>query len=55
MLRSEFMEPLGLSARALAAILDVPPNRITGIIKERRGVTANTALRLSRHFGTSSG
>ena len=52
-LRSEFMEPLGLSARALAAILDVPPNRLTEIIKERRGVTADTALRLSRHFGTT--
>jgi addiction module HigA family antidote len=52
-LRSEFMEPLGLSARALAAILDVPPNRLTEIIKERRGVTADTALRLSRYFGTT--
>jgi addiction module HigA family antidote len=49
----EFMEPLGLSARALAAILDVPPNRLTELIKGRRGVTADTALRLSRYFGTT--
>jgi len=49
----EFMEPLGLSARALATILDVPPNRLTEVIKGRRGVTADTALRLSRYFGTT--
>jgi addiction module HigA family antidote len=52
-LLSEFIEPLGLSARALAAILDVPPNRLTELIKGRRGVTADTALRLSRYFGTT--
>jgi addiction module HigA family antidote len=48
------MEPLGLSARALAAILDVLPNRLIEIITERRGVIADTALRLSRHFGTTA-
>lgn len=47
------LEPLGLSARALATILDVPPNRLTEIIKGRRGVTADTALRLSRYFDTT--
>lgn len=49
----EFMEPLELSARALATLLDVPPNRLTEVIKGRRGVTADTALRLSRYFGTT--
>jgi addiction module HigA family antidote len=49
----EFMEPLELSARALGALLGVPPNRLTEIIKGRRGITADTALRLSRYFGTT--
>ena len=43
----------GLSASALARALDVPPNRITAIFNGRRGVTADTALRLSRYFGTT--
>jgi addiction module HigA family antidote len=50
-LAEEFMKPLGLSARALAAELDVPANRITEIIRQRRGVTADTAIRLARRFG----
>jgi antitoxin HigA-1 len=52
-LREEFMKPLGLSASALARDLDVPVNRITGIIAETdpRAVTPDTALRLERHFG----
>jgi addiction module HigA family antidote len=52
-LREEFMKPLGLSASALARDLDVPVNRITGIIAEidPRSVTPDTALRLERHFG----
>lgn len=47
------MKPLGLSASALARDLDVPVNRITGIIAETdpRSVTPDTALRLERHFG----
>ena len=52
-LAEEFMKPLGLSARALAAELDVPANRITEIIRQRRGVTADTAIRLARRFGTT--
>ena len=52
-LAEEFMKPLGLSARALAAELDVPANRITEIIRQRRGVTADTAIRLARQFGTT--
>jgi addiction module HigA family antidote len=50
MLREEFMKPLGLSANALAMALRVPVTRITEIIRERRGVTADTALRLGRYF-----
>ena len=52
-LAEEFMKPLGLSARALAAELDVPANRITEIIRRRRGATADTAIRLARRFGTT--
>ena len=46
-------EELGLSATALAKALDVPTNRVTAILKGQRGVTADTALRLSRYFGTT--
>lgn len=47
------LEELEMSAKALADALDVPPNRISGILREERGVTADTALRLSRYFGTT--
>ena len=47
-LHDEFMEPLGLSASALARALHVPPNRVTALINSRRSVTADTALRLAR-------
>ena len=50
MLREEFMKPLGLSANALAMQLRVPVTRITEILRERRGITADTALRLARYF-----
>ncbi len=53
-LRREFMEPLGLSANALARALHVPPNRLSTIIRGRRAITADTALRLARYFGTSA-
>ena len=49
----EFMEPLGLSANALATALHVPANRITAIVAGQRGITADTALRLARYFGMS--
>jgi antitoxin HigA-1 len=54
-LREEFMKPLGLSANALSLELRVPPTRIGDIIRSEkpRGVTADTALRLGRYFGTS--
>ncbi len=54
LLRREFMEPLDLSANALARALHVPPNRITTILSGNRAITADTALRLARYFGTSA-
>ncbi|MGH8722365.1 MAG: HigA family addiction module antitoxin, partial [Burkholderiales bacterium] len=51
-LRDELAE-LGLSARAFARALDIPVNRVTQILREQRGVSADTALRLARYFGTS--
>jgi addiction module HigA family antidote len=53
MLREEFMKPLGISINGLALELHVPATRISEIVKERRGITADTAFRLARHFGTS--
>ncbi len=47
------MEQIGISSAELARIIAVPPNRISQIIAGKRSVTANTALRLSRYFGTS--
>ncbi len=52
-LREEFLVPLGLSASALALELKVPAPRINDIVRERRAITPDTALRLSRYFGTS--
>ena len=49
----EELEELGLSANALAKALDVPTNRVTAILKGQRGITADTALRLSSYFGTT--
>ena len=51
-LQLEYLEPLGLSARALADEIGVPPNRLTEIIAGRRGVSADTAIRLARYFKT---
>lgn len=53
-LREEFMKPRGLSQNALARALCVPPRRINEIVLERRGITADTALRLARCFGTTA-
>jgi addiction module HigA family antidote len=52
-LREDFLAPLGLSANALAIALRVPVTRISEIVRERRGITADTALRLARYFGTT--
>ncbi|MBF0562855.1 MAG: HigA family addiction module antidote protein [Alphaproteobacteria bacterium] len=53
-LRVEFLEPLGISSNALALALRVPATRIGEIVNERRGVSADTALRLARYFGTTA-
>jgi addiction module HigA family antidote len=53
-LREEFMKPRGLSQNALARALKVPPRRINEIVLEKRAITADTALRLARYFGTSA-
>jgi antitoxin HigA-1 len=52
-LREDFMAPLGLSINALARALRTPPNHVSGIVNERRGISAKMALRLARYFGTS--
>jgi addiction module HigA family antidote len=52
-LEEDFMRPLGLSANALAKRIDVPVTRISEMMRGRRGITADTALRLARFFGTS--
>ena len=52
-LLEEFMKPLGLSASALGRALAVPPKRVGDIVRARREITADTALRLGRYFGTS--
>ncbi len=53
-LLEEFMQPMGLSARALGAALAVPHNRISALVKGQRGVSGDTALRLAQYFGTSA-
>lgn len=52
-LREEFLVPLGMTAHALALELKVPPPRINDIVRERRSITPDTALRLARYFGTT--
>jgi len=50
-LREDFLLPLGMTAHALSKALHVAPSRVNDIVHERRGITADTALRLSRYFG----
>lgn len=52
-LLEEFLEPMGVSQYRLARDISVPPRRINEIVHGQRGVTADTALRLARYFGTS--
>jgi addiction module HigA family antidote len=52
-LREDFMTPLRLSINALARALHVPPNHVSGIVNEKRGLSALMALRLARYFGTT--
>lgn len=51
--REEFLKPLELSQYALAKTIAVPPRRINEIVHGKRGISADTALRLARYFGTS--
>ena len=50
-LREEYLQPLGISVNALATKLRVPATRLHEIVKERRSITADTAMRLARFFG----
>ena len=52
-LREEFLKPLSMSAYELAKRLHVPAPRVNDIVLERRGISADTAVRLSRFFGTT--
>lgn len=52
-LKEEFMEPLGMSVRATARLLDVTPTRVSEIVRGKRIITAETALRLATVFGTT--
>jgi addiction module HigA family antidote len=52
-LREEFLKPMKISAYELAKQLHVPAPRVNDIVLERRGITADTALRLARFFGTT--
>ena len=54
LLLEEFMKPLGLSGNELARQLKVPANRINDIVRGRREISAETALRLARYFGTTA-
>ena len=52
-LREDFLKPLGLSINTLARRLHVPANHVSGIVNEKRGISAMMSLRLARYFGTS--
>jgi addiction module HigA family antidote len=53
-LREEFLIPLGMSVHELSMALRVSATRINDVVNEKRGITADTALRLARYFGTTS-
>jgi addiction module HigA family antidote len=50
-LREDFLKPLGMTANALAKALHIPAPRINEVVRKRRGVSADTAMRLARYFG----
>src|ERR1700738_3633592 len=50
-LREDYLKPLRMSANALAKALSVPAPRINDVVREKRGISADTALRLARYFG----
>ena len=53
-LSEDYLRPLGLSVNAIAKALDVPTSRMNDIVDKRRGVSADTALRLERYFGSDA-
>ncbi len=53
-LREEFMLPMELSSHAVARAIGVTPARVNDIVNQKRGITADTALRLGRYFGTTA-
>lgn len=53
-LHEDFMEPMGISINQLSRDIAVPPNRISEIVNGKRGITADTALRLERYFGVEA-
>ncbi|SUO96724.1 Uncharacterized HTH-type transcriptional regulator ybaQ [Suttonella ornithocola] len=53
-LREDFLKPLNMSANALAIALRLPAPRINDIVRERRGITPETAVRLAKYFGTTA-
>jgi len=52
-LLEEFLKPMDLSQNAIARAIGVPPRRVNEIVRGKRGITADTAIRLAKHFGTS--
>jgi addiction module HigA family antidote len=52
-LLEEFMKPMGISINRLARDIAVPPGRVSAIVNSKRAITADTAIRLGRYFGTS--
>ena len=52
-LLEEFMKPMGISINRLARDIAVPPGRVSAIVNGKRAITADTAIRLGRYFGTS--
>jgi len=54
-LREEFLQPMGISQRELAAEIHVPYQRVNELINGKRGITPSTALRLAKYFGTTAG
>ncbi len=53
-IREEYLVPLGMSASALAVALRVPAPRINDVVREKRGISVDTALRLARYFSTTA-
>lgn len=53
-IKKEYLEPLGMSVSALAVALSVPAPRINDVVRQKRGVSIDTALRLARYFNTTA-